>query len=62
MVDHVGSVAMLHGYLRGPVLAGLDRRCCGVESFLEDTFLGISMRVFQEIPWGTAGSSALKEV
>lgn len=41
MVDHIGSVAMLHGYLRGPVLAGLDRRCCGVESFLEDTFLGI---------------------
>lgn len=62
MVDHVGSVAMLHGYLRGPVLAGLDHRCCGVESFLEDTFLGISMRVFPEIPWGTAGSSALKEV
>jgi hypothetical protein len=49
MVDQAGSMAMLRGYFRGPIMAGLDHQCYGVENYLEDSFLGISGRVFPEI-------------
>lgn len=55
IIDTVGFMAMLQGYLGALMMAGFDRQCYRIENYPGDTPLSISGRVFPESNWGWQG-------